>query len=211
MALNEPKKGSVIREILVTPVFKEILRGHLRGIDTRKAPEMIKTIMWQDVEVFLGILGALPPVINKLAGNIGEAGKQIGEKFTPQLLKEFVNSLLKDTDLNALKECGTTYKDLARRFLEYSPEITSGIADGLARAIAKGINSFSYMVNSKAQQDPEFLDRFMTEIGKYIDKEALRDASLRLTDAVLDHRPHIAPLAGKIILERVKKRLKGKR
>ena len=208
MANSEQRKGSIIRKILGTPVFKEVLRSHLKGIDTSKTPDMIKTIMWQDVEVFLGILGALPPVINKWVATTGEAGKQISNKFTPQLLKGYMKSLLKDIDTKSLKACGSIYKDLTRKFLEYSPEITSGIADALAKSVAKGIDSFSYMVNSKAQQDPKFLDRFMTEVSKYIDKQALRDASLTVTDAMLDHRPHIASLAGKVMVGRIRKHMK---
>ncbi len=208
MAFNEPKRGSIIDEILKTPVFKEVLRGHLKAIDAGKGPRMARSIMWQDVEVFLAILGSFPPIINKWIATIGESGRQISEKFAPQLLKEFMGNLLKDIDLDAIKECGTTYKELSRRFLEHSPEITSGIGDRLAKAMAKGINSFSYMVNAKAQHDPGFLDRFMSQVSRHVDKDALRDASLIITDAVLDHRPHIAPLAGKVIARRVKKRMK---
>lgn len=84
--------------LLADPGFKDDLRAIISAIDPEGAPAIVRTILWRDPEVVLGILGALPEIINALVNAADELVVQVREKFTPELLESFVGSILNDVD-----------------------------------------------------------------------------------------------------------------
>lgn len=96
------------------PEFKENLRITLKNIDPESSPELVKTLLWQDIEVSLGLLGALPGVANSLIRAIDELLIQIVDKFTPDLLAGFVGSLLDEIDAVRLQRIIQNIQPLAR-------------------------------------------------------------------------------------------------
>jgi len=100
--------------LLNKPAFKENLRIVLKNIDPESSPELVKTLLWQDIEVSLGLLGALPDVANSLIRAIDEVLVQINDKFTPELLAGFIGSLLDEIDAVRLQHIIQNLQPLVR-------------------------------------------------------------------------------------------------
>ena len=70
--MQEANKGvidltdRVLKELLKKPGFKENIRTVLQNIDPDSGRRLVRTLMWQDPEFFLGVLGAVPVVANTL-------------------------------------------------------------------------------------------------------------------------------------------------
>jgi len=89
------------------PAFKDGARILLTNLDPQGAPQLVRTLLWRDVELPLGILGALP--------HLAELLRQVEGKFSPELLDGFAASLLEDIDKQALAEILTRGQPLVAR------------------------------------------------------------------------------------------------
>ena len=71
--------------------------------------------MWQDPEFFLGVLGAVPSIVNSLIQGVDEVLIQINEKFSPQLLHDFMKPLVLSIDKKTLESIVQNGKVLANQ------------------------------------------------------------------------------------------------
>ncbi len=94
--------GSIFSEILKKPGLKDDVREALRNIDPQAGRELVKTFLWQDIEFSLGLLGGMPVIANTIIRAADELLIQVNEKFSIELLKGFMDSLLKDIDTESL-------------------------------------------------------------------------------------------------------------
>ncbi|MCX5849838.1 MAG: hypothetical protein NTW65_10355 [Deltaproteobacteria bacterium] len=117
--MEEANKGvidltdRVLKELLKKPGFKEGVRTLLQNIDPESSRRLVRTMMWQDPEFFLGVLGAVPSIVNSLAQCIDEMLIQLNEKFSPQLLHDFMKSIFISLDKNTLESIVRNGKVLA--------------------------------------------------------------------------------------------------
>ena len=107
--MEEANKGvidltdRVLKELLKKPGFKEGVRTVLQNIDPESSRRLVRTMMWQDPEFFLGVLGAVPSIVNALAQGVDEMLTQLNEKFSPQLLHDFMKSIVLSLEKNTLE------------------------------------------------------------------------------------------------------------
>ncbi|HPV50307.1 MAG TPA: hypothetical protein PLB14_11405 [Smithellaceae bacterium] len=107
--MQEANKGvidltdRVLKELLKKPGFKENIRTVLQNIDPDSGRRLVRTLMWQDPEFFLGVLGAVPAVANTLIQCVDELLIQLNEKFSPQLLHDFMKSIVLSLDKDTLE------------------------------------------------------------------------------------------------------------
>jgi len=117
--MEEANKGvidladRVLKELLKKPGFKEGVRTVLQNIDPEASRRLVRTMMWQDPEFFLGLLGAVPSIVNSLIQCIDELLIQLNEKFSPQLLHDFIKSLVFSLDKDTLESIVRNGKVLA--------------------------------------------------------------------------------------------------
>ena len=117
--MEESNKGvidltdRVLKELLKKPGFKEGVRTVLQNIDPEASRKLVRTMMWQDPEFFLGLLGAVPSIVNSLIQCIDELLIQFNEKFSPELLHDFIKSLILSLDKNTLESIVRNGKVLA--------------------------------------------------------------------------------------------------
>ncbi len=126
-----PKKGIVdaitriTRELIKKPVFKNTIRSVLNSIDEENAPEMVRTLIWQDPEFVLSLVGALPSLINVIIKALDEIAIQI-EKFPPALIQDFARAIVDDIDketmARALDNLSKIKSDLSPVFAELFEE-----------------------------------------------------------------------------------------
>jgi hypothetical protein len=120
----------VVRELIRTPAFKELLLIHLRGINPENARELVKAALWEDVAFSMSIMGASPGLINSLAEALVELGVQLNN-FTEDILKDFMVQLGRDIDVETIKSIPAAYAPMANKLLLEDREALDGLIAGL--------------------------------------------------------------------------------
>jgi len=195
----EKQGGGVLKEILKTPVLKDILRDYLNNIDPQNGRSMVKTFLWQDTEVMLAVMGALPSMVNWFAGFLGEMGKQINSAFTPLLLKAFVESMGSDVDKDSFKKALDAYVTLIRGILREYPRLE----DTMLKAIGEGINVGTRRINRVYKQDPARIENIISGVLSHVDNREFSEAITNLTNTILDQRPPVVSWGARLMGARI--------
>lgn len=125
----------LVRELIRTPGFKELLLLHLRDINPDNARELVKAAIWEDVVFTMSALGASPQLVNWLTEALIELGVQLNN-FTLDILRDFLVQLGKDMDVEKLRELPGAYAPLVNDLLLDDREALDGLIAGLG-AIAE--------------------------------------------------------------------------
>jgi hypothetical protein len=205
-----PAEGGVMKEVLSTPFVKDLIRSNLQNIKPNKTHPVVNALIWQDPEVILSVLGSIPSVVNSCTGALAEAGKQINEKFSPVLLRDYVGSIMKDIDTGELKALMEAYANLIKNIWEVSPEfremVGKAITEDAPPLIGKGISSACRFVNEVSKSDPQVVSKFVSDVASNIDGDELRDATHTIVNAVLDQKLHLISWTWQLLRKRMKRR-----
>ncbi len=120
----------VVRELIRTPGFKELLLIHLRDISPASASELVKAAMWEDVAFTMSVLGASPKMVNWLVEALIELGVQLNN-FTLDILRDFLVKLGQDLDIEKLRELPGAYAPLVNELLLDDREALDGLIAGI--------------------------------------------------------------------------------
>lgn len=131
----------VTRELLRTPRFKEGIKIVLNSLDPDSASDLVKTIMWEDADIFLSLLASLPEMLNIVFLALREMTAQLSN-FTPEMLNDFMEQTVANLDGEALGEAlGSATLLFARmgetpesKLAEKGAELGDGVARGFKRA-----------------------------------------------------------------------------
>lgn len=137
----EPTEGAgmgagarVLREIIRTPAFMEIIKTNMASIDPEFARAAVRTLLWQDVNLSLGMLGQSPVVVNYLVEALLELGRQLNQ-FPSSLLEQFLLQLGDEIDSGALSDLPAVYGEVLGNVISSSPDVRDRIAGGLVSSI----------------------------------------------------------------------------
>jgi hypothetical protein len=202
--------GSILKQILKTPVYKDILRVNLNEMSPKTGSSLVKTLVREDPEVFLSLVSTLPTFINALAGAAGELAVQLRKMYPPETLKSFLMSMAEDIDREALHECSAAWSKLISSLWEASSDVrlqakNSILASG-PKVIASAINTTARSLNTLVRDDPNTLSTFISEVFKEVDKNEIKKATLSLAEAFLDQRWHLVSWAFQLTRRRIQKR-----
>lgn len=202
--------GGILREVLGTPVFKDILRTNLNHVNPSSGSDLVKTLMGQDPEVFLALVSTLPAIVNALTRACLELGVQLQDKFPAELLKSYLEALYRDLDTKDLKECGKVWGGLVSSLWEASSELRAGATRSILTAgpkvVADAVNGLARSVNAFNRGNPGAVSIFLASVLKDLDREEVRQATHSLAGAFLDQKWHVASWAWGLARSRVKKR-----
>jgi len=205
-----PAEGGVLKEVLRTPFVKDLIRSSLQSRKPDKSHPLVVALIWQDPEVILSILGSIPPIVNSCVGALGEAGKQLNEKFSPELLKGYLGSILNDIDTDEFKVLAEAYSTMIKNLWEVSPELREAVGKAITQdappLIGKGISSAARFVNEVSKNDPRLISKFVSDIVANIDKDELKDATHTIVNAVLDQKPGLVSWTWQLLRKRMKRR-----
>jgi hypothetical protein len=121
----------LLKELIKSPKFKSDLKLILGGIDPAAAGGLIRTLLWEDVETFMGTVSALPATINYLV----QAGRELMVQlntFPPPILIAFLSQLVDEVDFAAMEETVGEFKVLLEKLqpvLDGLKEASSGVRD----------------------------------------------------------------------------------
>ena len=126
--------GRLLGEVLKTPFLKSILRQTLNEIDPKSAPKLVRTIMFEDIEVVLAVAGAIPPIVNTVV----EVLKEIGDTLPNVplgMLGMAAPGLIEDIDIKGLVQGVNSLVQYIAPLIEKYPEILSGIVSDILSTI----------------------------------------------------------------------------
>jgi len=205
-----PAESGVMKEVLSTPFVKDLIRMNLQNIKPDKTHPVVNMLIWQDPEVILSVLGSIPPVVNSCTGALAEAGKQINEKFSPELLRDYVASILNDIDADEWKALAEAYVTLGKNLWEVSPEFREALGKAITEEapplIGKGISSACRFVNEVSREDPHVVSKFVSGVVANIDGEEFKNATHTIVNAFLDQKLHLFSWTWQLLRKRMKKR-----
>lgn len=107
----------ILGELLKKPVCKNTIRSVLNSIDPESARDLVKTLIWQDPELVLSLMGAAPSIINTMIKALDEIALQI-EKFPPDLVQNFARAIVQDIDKETM---GRALSNLSKIINNLSP------------------------------------------------------------------------------------------
>jgi len=120
----------LVRELIRTPGFQQLLLMHLRDIDPDNASELVRAALWEDVAFTMSVLGASPKLVNWLAEALIELGVQLNN-FTTDILHDFLVQIGRDLDVERLKEVPGAYAPLVNELLLEDRAALDGLIAGL--------------------------------------------------------------------------------
>lgn len=144
----------VLREIIRTPAFLELIKVNSSDLDPEAARELVRTLMWEDVELSLSLVGTLPEVVNYLAAALLELGGQMNG-FPGGLLRQFVEQAAAEIDLETLKEFPATFSPLLEKV---------GFGRAAAIGFGRAVNAGARFVTEAQGKNPDFVRDAMSGV-----------------------------------------------
>ena len=91
----------VLRQLLKDPKFRAKAKILINSLDPASAPQLVKTLMWEDAGIFLDLIAAFPKLLNALFLGSKEIAIQM-KNFPPPLLASFISQIVDRLDGEAL-------------------------------------------------------------------------------------------------------------
>jgi hypothetical protein len=107
----------LVRELVRTPAFKELLMMHLRDMNPENARELVRIFLWEDPGFSMGVMGALPKMVSWFAEAIAELGVQLSN-LPATFLSDALSLMSQDMDREGLRSIPAAYAPLIKNMLE---------------------------------------------------------------------------------------------
>jgi hypothetical protein len=120
----------VLRELIRSPKFKASLKIMLNEIDPEAAGGLVKALLWEDVETFMGTAAAMPAIVNYTVAAVRELMTQLNAFPTPMLVA-FLSQLVESVDFEAMEKAVGEFKILVEKLhpvVEGLKEASAGVA-----------------------------------------------------------------------------------
>jgi len=103
MLRRGPIEGTsrVVRELLRTQRFKKTINILIRELDPENAGLLVRTLIWEDPELFMSVLGAAPELANAVSNAVLELSRQLSN-FPMGLLASYLSMMMDNFDAKTL-------------------------------------------------------------------------------------------------------------
>lgn len=140
----------VLREVLRTPAFVEIIKLNITCFDRQQAKALVRTLLFEDSSLSLGVLSQSPEAVNYMAEVLIEIIAQL-EKFPPELLDKFITQIIDDLESDTFERLSGTARSSLSRIFSENPKLRQKAADGLIDAANSVIRNAAELLG-KADQ-----------------------------------------------------------
>jgi hypothetical protein len=130
----------LLRELIKSPKFKASMKLFTANVDPETAKGLARTLLWEDVEFFMGTVSTMPGLVNFLVALGREVASQLNT-FPPPMLIAFMSQLVQGVDFEAMREAVAEFKAVLDRLepvLEELRGASSGVMEELSAAGAAG-------------------------------------------------------------------------
>jgi hypothetical protein len=202
----------VMRELIRTPVFRELLKLNLQESPPGTAAELARTVLWEDVDVTLSLLGSSPQAVNFLSEFLVETGRQF-QNFPAEVLQIFIRQMGEKVDVESLQALPGAVSPVIDTLLWSDPAAVQGLHNLLAAVANASLWGASGMLSRLEEAPPTSGKRtsldaeavaelinsgarslskaaasrpgFLGEVASHIDREAVRGAADGALSALL--------------------------
>jgi hypothetical protein len=100
-----PIEGSsrILRELLRSPRFKQTMNILLKEMDPENVSLLVRTLVYEDPEFFLSLLGATPSLINVGVKGLVETTREM-INFPPAMLEDYLSLTAEELDAEQIGE-----------------------------------------------------------------------------------------------------------
>jgi hypothetical protein len=186
MEIKTPARGPIegvrriLRELLRTPRFKESVRIILRELDPENAALLVRTLMWEDPEFTLSLLGAAPAFLNAAIVGAGELVSQ-SSTFSPGVLTGFIAGVIGQLDGRAMGRAAGQALALSASLSAMRDEAVDAASARFWQEVGAGITE-SLPAGTEAGEGASrlMLDTLMPMLGSAVSRlgaQAVRDGS----------------------------------
>ncbi|MBU4175974.1 MAG: hypothetical protein KKB90_07795 [Actinobacteria bacterium] len=126
----------IARELLRNPKFKQSLIILLSSVDPQSARGLVRTLFWEDPDILLSIMGALPDLVNTGIVAAAEVAEQVKTMPSP-LLQQLAQLVITKIDGFTLGEAAGSLTSIDLGLAEESSGIVDSL-DNLRREFRKG-------------------------------------------------------------------------
>ncbi len=130
----------ILKELLRTPKFKAQVKVVLNSLDPPAAAELVRTIMWEDPELFLSMVGVFPELLNAMLTGGRELTERM-DQYPAPLLAAFVAQIIDKLDGEALGSLLTAIPELFYRLKSVPGEPLQQSLAGLCRRVSTGMGA----------------------------------------------------------------------
>jgi hypothetical protein len=130
----------ILKELLRTPKFKAQVKVVLNSLDPPAAAELVRTLMWEDTELFLDLVGVFPELLNALLTGGRELMERM-DQYPAPLLAAFTAQMIDKLDGEALGSLLTAIPDLFERLKSVPGEPLQQSLAGLCRRVSSGMGA----------------------------------------------------------------------
>jgi hypothetical protein len=123
----------LMRELIKSPKFKASMKIFLANIDPETAKGLANSLMWEDVEFFMGTVSAMPALVNFLVALGREITAQLNT-FPPPMLIAFMSQMVQGMDFEAMREAVVEFKAVLDRLEPVVEELKEASSDVVAAA-----------------------------------------------------------------------------
>lgn len=178
----------IARELLRTPVFKDLIISGLNSDDAEDPRELVRALLWEDAGFTFGILGHLPKKINSLVAFLDELGIQL-QILPPEMLREFISQLGNNLDREAFRSLPRSYAPLLNALLWEDPEKRAQLRRGVhetmsalmrlaADALRGGEEARLGADTAPEYPDPQALGELITALFRWLGEAAGKDPAV---------------------------------
>jgi len=144
----------LLREVIRTPTFMSIIRTNMDALDPACAKAAVRTMMWEDPELSLSLLGLAPDVVNYVIEAVLEMGRQLDNLPGP-LLDAFLEQVGQGIDRDKIRQIPAVFGPVVEKL---------DVQRRVALVLGAAVNSGARMVTGAAGRDPYFLRDILSEV-----------------------------------------------
>ncbi|MDP8257470.1 MAG: hypothetical protein P9M14_17125 [Candidatus Alcyoniella australis] len=157
MAELQSTSARVLRELLATPAFREIVLLNVREMQPEEARELVRTALWTDPAFSLSMAAAAPQAVNCLIEALVELAVQLNS-FPPQMMNEFGAGLAQQVRTERLTDLAGELRTLIQRTLQNDPQLGKQLTSNAIKAVNGLVRAANQMLDDRRRSRELFAD-----------------------------------------------------
>ena len=178
----------VVRELLRTPAFRELIKANLQAADAEDARALAHTLIWEDVDVSLGAASRLSLVVNAMVQVLGELNGLL-EQASPRVRRAFFAGLAEEVDGDGVREQVVRLLENLHVLLWEDEEIQAGVGGWLAVVANHGLEQLARMHREDPRRLAEPMRAVVGELLPRLDFGLVRRGIVALADSSAEVLP----------------------
>ncbi len=166
----------VVREVLRTPPFREILRLHGGELQRGGGRELVRALLQEDPQVWLGLVSTTPRLVDTVTESLVELGRELSA-MPPGLVDAYLEEVVREIDEGTLRDLPVVWAPILARGL---PGVLNLVFDSVA-GVAQSLESM----------DPAGREAAMKRLGQGVDTaraaKAINDLAALVIGLGRDH------------------------